>query len=277
MLVRSVVLLTLLAGAPSVAGAHDQPGSSAFHLVVPGMPLGGAITFVSLVGPASGVEVLHSTWNLNYVAPPGGTPASELILELTMPLASGQTEWAVTGADLGWPATTGSFTGSIASDQLNGVLSGGLFGFTVPELVILSTSGGVSGQFVHSTISLELAEVCQEDLGFAGPGNVHVQVCGELLASGGEATLSLEGAPALAPTWLVAGLGAAPTPFKGGMLVPGPILLALPLAVNAAGTASVPISGGGGPFSVYVQAIVVDGGQANGYALSNAVRIDFAP
>jgi hypothetical protein len=273
-------LLTLLATlpllAPSVA-AHDAAGSSDFDLIVPNMPLDGAITFVSLVGPASGAEVLHTTWNLTYTAPPGGTPAADVILELTMPLATGSVDCAISGADLGWPAATGTFSGSLGSDQLNGVLGGGLFGFTVPELVILSTTGGVTGKFIHSTITLELAGVCQQDLGFAGPGDVSLQVCGEVLATGGEATLSLDGAPAFADVLLVAGLGFAPTPFKGGTLVPVPILVAVPAAADSGGSLSLLVPGGGGPLSVYVQAIVVDTSQIHGIALSNVVQVELQP
>jgi hypothetical protein len=259
------------------APAHDASGSSNFDLLVPNMPLGGAITFVSLVGPASGETVLHTTWNLTYMAPAGGTPAANVILELTMPIEGGSLEWAVTGADFGWPAATGTFTGSLDSDQLNGVLDGGLFGFTVPELVILSTTGGVAGKFVNSTITLELAGVCQPDLGFAGPGPVHLQVCGEPLATGGEALLSLAGAPPFAPVFLVAGLSLTPTPFKGGTLVPVPFLVAVPLAADAFGALAVPVPGGGGPLTVYVQAVVPDASQPHGFALSNAVQVELLP
>jgi hypothetical protein len=275
---RSIpLLLVALAVASASAPAHDAPGSSTFDLLVPDMPLGGAITFVSLVGPAAGEEVLHTTWNLTYSAPPGGTPASELILELTMPLAAGAAEWAITGAELGWPAATGTFTGSLDSDKLNGVLDAGPFGFTVPELVILSTSGGVTGQFLASTISLELAGVCQQDLGFGGPGSVELQVCGDALATGGLATLSVEGAPPFAPMLLIVGLTSGPTPFKGGTLVPVPWLLALPVSANGAGALGLHVPGGGGPLTAYLQAIIADATQPKGVALSNAVQLELLP
>lgn len=257
--------------------AHDEPGSSNFDLLVPDMPLGGAITFVSLVGPAAGNEVLHTTWNLTYTAPHGGTPASDLILELTMPLATGSAEMVVTGADLGWPALTGTFNGSIDSDALNGVLAQGLFGFTVPELVILSTDGGVDGQFVASTITLELAEFCQEDLGFGGPGAVQLSVCGETLATGSDATLSVSGAPAFAPMLLIAGLGFGPTPFKGGTLVPIPLLLAIPVPASAGGGLALTVHGGGGPLTLYLQVAVADGLQPSGVSVSNAIRLELLP
>lgn len=274
---RAPATLISLALLVAPAAAHDADGSSSFDLLVPDMPLNGAITFVSLVGPAAGNEVLHATWNLTYTAPHNGTPASEVILELTMPVAGPDVEMVVTGADLGWPATTGTFTGTIESDLLNGVLDQGLFWFSVPKLVMLSASGGVTGQFLDSTITLELAEHCQEDLGFGGPGAVQLAVCGETLQSGGSATLALSGAPPFAPMLLFAGLSLGPTPFKGGTLVPVPILLGIPLSASASGGLTLNVPGGGGFASIVLQAAVVDPAQPAGVALSNAVRLELLP
>jgi hypothetical protein len=273
------VLFSLLASAAlaSPTLAHDAEGSAPFDLLVPDMPLNGAITFVALVGPESGKEVLHTTWNLAYTAPHGGTPASDLILELTMPLVGGSAEMVVTGADLGWPSAFGTFTGTVDSDALNGVLEMGLFGFTVPELVILSTEGGVTGQFIDSTITLELAGECQEDLGFGGPGTVLLQVCGDALATGGDATLTVNGAPAFAPMLIVAGLDFGPTPFKGGTLVPVPVLLAIPVSANAVGNLLLHVPGGGGPATVYLQVAAADPAQPGGVAVSNAVKLELLP
>jgi hypothetical protein len=273
-LLRALFVLGVLSGS---VPAHGALGSSQFDLLVPDMPLGGAITFVSLVGPEAGLQVLHTTWNLTYTAPHGGTPASDLILELTMPLAGGSAEMVVTGADLGWPSATGTFTGSVDSDALNGVLEMGLFGFTVPELVILSTAGGVNGQFIGSTITLELAGTCQDDLGFGGPGSLLLQVCGDALATGGEATLTVQGAPSFAPMLIVAGLTFGPTPFKGGTLVPVPLLLAVAVPANAVGDLLLHVPGGGGPATVYLQVAAADPAQPSGVALSNAVKVELLP
>jgi hypothetical protein len=274
---RTLATLLLLALVAAPVEAHGADGSSEFDLLVPDMPLNGAITFVSLIGPAAGNEVLHTTWNLTYFAPHGGTPASEVILELTLPLTGPDAEMVVTGADLGWPATTGTFSGSLDSDALNGVLAQGLFGFTVPELVILGTQGGVTGQFIDSTITLELAEHCQEDLGFGGPGAVQLAVCGETLQTGGEATLSVTGAPPFAPMLIAAGLSSGPTPFKGGTLVPVPLLLAIPVPANGSGGLVLVVEGGGGPLSIYLQVAAADPGQPAGVVLSNALEIELLP
>ncbi|MGQ0553378.1 MAG: hypothetical protein ACT4PU_09180 [Planctomycetota bacterium] len=146
-------------------------GSSDFNLLVPDFPLGGSILSVLLVGPESGVVLQHATWDVTFTSPPGGTLAANIIMELHVPLEAGIESWVVTGTDFGWPAATGTYTGRISSDAYNGVLSGGLFGFTTPELFLSATTGGIDGQFLGSTISLELApDVCQANLGFGGLG-----------------------------------------------------------------------------------------------------------
>ncbi len=61
---------------------------------------------------------------------------------------------------------------------------------------------------------------CQTDLGFQGPGSVQLELCGQVLAVGGEATLHLTGAPPGACGTLYTGFGMYPVPFFGGTLVP---------------------------------------------------------
>ena len=119
---------------------------------------------------------------------------------------------------------------------------------------------------------------CQTDLGFGGPGSVALSVCGGDLSSGTTATLSLTGAPPSTTAWLVLCTGTGPTPFAGGLLVPSPITLASPMATDGAGTLTITgIPGGNGPLSLVLQFVVVDGGQVGGYALSNALQLDFLP
>jgi hypothetical protein len=121
-------------------------------------------------------------------------------------------------------------------------------------------------------------QTVQADLGFGGPGLSHLQVAGGTLATGTTAELTLTGVPAFGLAYLLAGLVAAPTPFKGGTLVPFPILITVPVAVGPAGTLIVPgIPGGGGPASIFVQAAHPDAGLPGGYGFSNAVRIDLLP
>jgi hypothetical protein len=120
--------------------------------------------------------------------------------------------------------------------------------------------------------------LCQPDLGFGGPGSAVLSVCGGALGSGDSADLLLTGAPTNTPAWLLASTGFAPTPFKGGTLVTLPIQYVVPLVTDGVGTASLPgIAGGGGPFDVYLQAVIVDAGQPQGFGLSNAVLLEFLP
>ena len=274
------VLSSSLVLVPAVA--HDEPGSVDFDLLVPGFPLNGSITIVTLVGPDAGEEVLHTTWNLTYSAPPGGTPASDVMLELSVQTTGGPREWVVTGAEFGWPATTGVHVGSLDSDLLNGVLLGGFGGglpISTPELIMGATTGGLDGQFLASTITLELAGnvVCQTDLGHAGPGTLAMQICGDPLATGGSATLSLNGAPAFATVLLAVGLQDLPTPFAGGTLVPVPVLQVFAVPADGAGWVQIHVPGGGGPVTVYLQAAVVDGSLFGGWALSNALAVELLP
>jgi hypothetical protein len=120
-------------------------------------------------------------------------------------------------------------------------------------------------------------ETCQPDLGFGGPGTMAMEVCGDPLASGGTATLSIEGAPASSTVFIPIGLNASPTPFKGGTLVPVPVLLVVSVPADAGGNVSLPIPGGQGPVSVVIQAAAADGALPGGFALSNALQLDFLP
>ena len=120
---------------------------------------------------------------------------------------------------------------------------------------------------------------CQTDLGFQGPGSATLSVCGGgALAKGYTATLSVTGAPPSSPAWIVVGVQNNPSPFKGGTLVPVPILLLVPLFTSPSSAITLPgIQGGGGPVSVYIQTIVADGSQPASFAFTNAVRIDLLP
>jgi hypothetical protein len=77
--------------------------------------------------------------------------------------------------------------------------------------------------------------------------------------------------------FVAAGLTEAPTAFKGGTLVPVPILLLLPLATGPTGTAHATVPGGGGPLSIDLQAVFADATLPGGFGLSNAVRVDLLP
>ncbi len=120
--------------------------------------------------------------------------------------------------------------------------------------------------------------VCQQDLGYGGPGHAHLTICGEPFASGNFADLLVTGAAANRPAWIAASLTFAPTPFKGGFLVPVGLELFLPFATDASGSLLLDdLEGGGGPVDIYVQALILDAAQPKGVALSNAVKLVVLP
>ena len=138
-------------------------------------------------------------------------------------------------------------------------------------VIATDTSSGVTGAALLTPIGSPAV-----DLGFGGPGPAQLAVFGDL-SSGGHADLTLWGAPEAGLVFVAAGLDGAPTPFKGGTLVPVPILLLLPLATGPTGTAHATVPGGGGPLSVDLQAVFADAGLPGGFGLSNAVRVDLLP
>ena len=144
------------------------------------------------------------------------------------------------------------------------------------ELAIVAHHVGGAGEV--GAALLVPTWTCQPELGFAGPGFSHLTVCGGDLSAGTTADLTLSGVPASGLAWLVAGLSATPTPVKGGVLVPVPIALLVPVFGGPAGTvvlADVP--GGGGPLSVWVQAVHPDAGLPGGWGFSNAVEVELKP
>ncbi|MFG0317162.1 MAG: hypothetical protein ACF8XB_07815, partial [Planctomycetota bacterium JB042] len=120
---------------------------------------------------------------------------------------------------------------------------------------------------------------CQTDLGAQGPGTMTLSVCGTPLHPGAPAALRVKCGPPFALAWLFLGLQSNPTPIAGGTFVPLPILAQLPLPLDGAGHAFLPIAGYG-PLSgldVYVQALAPDASVPFGIGISNAVRISLLP
>jgi uncharacterized membrane protein len=118
--------------------------------------------------------------------------------------------------------------------------------------------------------------VCQPDLGFGGPGNVTLSVCGGNLSAGTTANLLVTGAVPNQLGFLLAGLAKSAVPFGGGTLVPIPLLAVVPLKADASGNVHLPnIPGGGGLLTIYLQFVDPDAAQPKGYRISNAVEVDF--
>lgn len=118
--------------------------------------------------------------------------------------------------------------------------------------------------------------VCQADLGFSGPGDLSLSICGPL-GTGDVASLTVENADPFATIYYFLGFSSAPTPFKGGLLVPTPFASLLNTPTGAAGSISFNVPGGGGPFTLYVQCAAADATQILGVELSNAVQAEFLP
>jgi hypothetical protein len=119
---------------------------------------------------------------------------------------------------------------------------------------------------------------CEPDIGFGGPGDAVLSVCGDL-SSGGSADVLLENAPANQLAFAISSLSFNPTPFHGGWVVPLPPLLLLNFTTSSEGRVELPggIPGGYGPADLYLQFVIVDAAQPQGFSISNAVRVRLLP
>lgn len=126
----------------------------------------------------------------------------------------------------------------------------------------------------------EDADICQPTLGFNGPGDALLSVCGDPLSSGNTATLLVQNCPPGASTVLFGSFFLNPTfvPQVGGTLAPFPLQLALGIPADGTGTVTIPgVPGGGGPFGFYLQSFVQNGTLPKGWEVSNAVQLNFLP
>lgn len=187
-------------------------------------------------------------------------------------------DFALFGGDVVW---TSDLDGVIGTGRLTSTAS---LSVGVHTLTVTGTDS--DGQMTSDTATFTVVDrelpdvdgdICQTDLGFAGPGTALLEVCGGNLATGNPADMSLSGAPPFAVANLVLSLSSSPTPLKGGTLVPFPILLLTPLSTDGSGELSFPIPGGLGPATLYAQYLVADGAQVQGLAFSNAVEILLLP
>jgi len=129
--------------------------------------------------------------------------------------------------------------------------------------------------------SNQLAPVtCQADLGFQGNGPATLSVCGGDLSTGTVASMTVGPVIPGNAMLLFGGFSSLPTNIWEikSKLVPTPPSFVIPLAAWASELV-IPIEGGGGPGSLYVQWIVQDAGAPtpSGYYGTNAVRVDFLP
>ncbi|MEZ5967357.1 MAG: endonuclease/exonuclease/phosphatase family protein [Planctomycetota bacterium] len=115
------------------------------------------------------------------------------------------------------------------------------------------------------------------DLGFAKLGGndkfPRLAACGTL-SSGHSATLTLSDCPPFATVFALVGTAATMWNTFGATVIPVPLAVLSPFSCDGAGTVSLPLAGGGGPFSIYVQWGILDPGATEGLGVSNALRLD---
>ncbi len=117
------------------------------------------------------------------------------------------------------------------------------------------------------------------NLGFALAGSAGKPILvgtGDLTV-GTPGTLTLEQAKASTSSHLVSSIGSAPIPFKGGTLVPVPVLWDVWLGTSSAGSASVAwpsFPPGLSGLDLYFQCVIPDSAATLGVALSNALHAD---
>ncbi|QDU69612.1 M12 family metallo-peptidase [Engelhardtia mirabilis] len=121
--------------------------------------------------------------------------------------------------------------------------------------------------------------VCQQDLGFQGPGDLSLNLCGDPLAPGGSADLVLAGADPGAPVWLVGSLVTNPIPIFGGTLVTVPNVLLIVGNADAAGNFELPglTSTVAVPLTLYLQGLAVDLALPELIEISNALAAQYLP
>lgn len=118
--------------------------------------------------------------------------------------------------------------------------------------------------------------VCQQNLGYGGPGSLNVSVCGGNLSAGTTATLSLTSAIPNDVAYLLVSPSLDLDPVLGGTVVSLNPILVQQVPTTAQGTYTVGgIIGGIGPLSLHVQFVQVDGSLPQFLAFSNIVRIDW--
>ncbi len=110
-----------------------------------------------------------------------------------------------------------------------------------------------------------------------GNGQVPFFSASGSMATGGVAQFTLEDAAPLTTAWLALSAASAEQPFKGGVLVPAAPLVVVGVPTDGNGWVQFPASGGGGPFSVFIQFVVADGAAFGGFALSNALDVAVLP
>ena len=159
--VHTLIFAATIVGASGSVFAHDLPNSTDFSIFLPEDQFSGQIMFITYIGPPAGQNVWHATADFTWIST-GGTPASNILVNFELAVNGITEHWTVTGADLGWGSGPGTYTGSIGTDRLNGLITAnGPLGGTIIHVDIGTTTGdGLSGgHFDNSSFTLEIAPV----------------------------------------------------------------------------------------------------------------------
>jgi hypothetical protein len=187
-----------------------------------------------------------------------------------------------------WSGRTGALI-----RKLNGQADGDSFGRTCAGAGDLNDDGWpdvVAGAPNHDAGGADAGRarvhdvlVHQKNIGYQGPGSAVLAMYGTELSSGGVADIALTGAAPGKPATLFASVALGLTPFKGGTLAPDLTSAALfPFTTGALGSAAGTVTlagvpGGSGPVNIYIQFVIKDSAQPQGFALSNCVQAAYLP
>jgi hypothetical protein len=279
-LARTALLLLAAAGAATTTAAAGE--TQIVFDVSPFEPA--AVAGELLAISSAGGHVVHGRIDATFVSNEPG----EWSLFANFALPTG-----IAGVDsetLGWEGA-GTFSTSLETDAFNGLLGpprGETFFFWFVEWaggVPFTLPGGGPGigpvDGVFTTFKLTLT-VCDcpvgtwADLGHALAGTQgEPQLLGTgNLCPGAPGSLQLTSAKPGGSAFLVVGLSSVWLPFRGGLLIPDPGFLVLPLPLDGAGAATLPFVfpiGVPAGLNFWFQAWIPDAAGPVGFAASNAL------
>jgi hypothetical protein len=204
------------------------------------------------------IDVVDCSKRLHIFHNTGSVPGADLTMKEEAELGSG-------GTGPGWKGVVGMKAGDLTGAYDVAIADFDRDGDT--DMLV----GRCSGSFFWENQAAPA--YCQADVGHGGPGAMQLSICGVPLDfEGAPATLALTGGVPLKPVFLAVGPTDAPTPLKGGTLVPSPpAAVLLGLATDGVGSLKLPLQAlGSSTVTLYLQVIVKNGPV---FEFSNAVEL----